>query len=343
MTREKAKQIIAKTKKDFGNKLVILGHHYQSDDIVEFSDYVGDSLELARLVTHLTQARIIIFCGVYFMAETAAILAPDKDVYIPDKEAGCPLADMANIEKVLKAWELINNFGQSVVPITYVNSTAEVKAFCGKYNGTVCTSGNAIEVFKWGLKNFGKIFFLPDRNLGKNTAYSVDIEDKFIFEWDFTKEYSETDLEKLREAKIILWKGYCPVHWPLFSVNDIKRLRSLYPDIKIVVHPECDPEVVKESDLACSTSKIITFANEQKGGAKLAIGTEYNLVNRLANKLKGKVDVIPLNTILCEDMGKITLEKLALILLDIDNSESVKVDKITSDNALISLENMLRI
>lgn len=343
MTREEAKQIIAKTKKVFGNKLVILAHHYQSDEIIEFSDYVGDSLELARQVTHLTQARIIIFCGVYFMAETAAILAPDKDVYIPDKNAGCPLADMAIIDNVLKAWEVISNLGKSVVPITYVNSTAEVKAFCGKYNGTVCTSGNATEIFKWGLKSFGKIFFLPDRSLGRNTAYSLNIEDSDIFEWDFTKKHSENDVENLRNAKIILWKGYCPVHWPVFSVNDINRLRALYPDIKIIVHPECDPEVVKASDMAGSTSRIIAFANEQKSGTKVAIGTEYNLVNRLAIKLREKVDIIPLYKTFCDDMGKVTLEKLALTLLDLDNSKNVKVDKIVSDNALISLENMLKI
>jgi quinolinate synthase len=229
------------------------------------------------------------------------------------------------------------------VPITYVNSTAEVKAFCGEYNGTVCTSGNATVIFEWGLKNFEKIFFLPDRNLGRNTAYSLNIEDKFIFEWDFTKEYSETDFEKLREAKIILWKGHCPVHWPVFSVKDVKRLRALYPDIKIIVHPEVDPETVKASDLSGSTSKIISFVNEQKDGTKVAIGTEYNLVNRLANKLRGKVDIIPLYKILCEDMGKITIEKLALTLLHLDKSKIVRVDKIISDNALISLGNMLRI
>lgn len=343
MTKNEARQVILKIKEDFGNKLVILGHHYQRDDIVELSDYVGDSLELARRVTHLKEAKIIIFCGVYFMAETAAILAPDKDVYIPDKNAGCPLADMANIDDVFEAWEVISKTGKAVVPITYVNSTGAVKSFCGQMGGTVCTSGNSQDVFRWALNNFETIFFLPDRNLGRNTAYSLNIEDSYICEWDSTKKNDLDYIKDLKNAKVILWNGYCPVHWPIFSVNDIKRLRGLYPNIKIIVHPEADPETVKASDCYGSTAKIINFAYEQKMGTKIAIGTEYNLVNRLANKLKGQVDVLPLRKIKCEDMERITIEKLASTLINLDVSEKVTVDSFIADNALVSIKNMLKI
>jgi quinolinate synthase len=327
-----------------GDRLVILGHHYQSDDVLEFADYVGDSLELARKASTIDKADVIIFCGVYFMAETAAILAPGKAVYIPDTSAGCPLADMAKIEDVTSAWKKITSIDESIIPVTYVNSSAQIKAFCGKYDGTVCTSGNAERVFAWALARKDKVFFMPDRNLGRNMANRMNIPDDAVVEWDPDQAGGGLDEEAIANSRVILWKGWCPVHWPNFSPDAVEKIRRQYPDAKIIVHPESDPDTVRASDASGSTAQIIGYVQDLKLGDRVVIGTEYNMVSRLAHSYHSIVDVLPLKEEICDDMKKITLDKLAVTLnsLDRDTYRVVVEEEIVRD-AFKALDNMLRI
>ena len=343
MKNSEAEKIITEVKKDLGTRMVILGHHYQSDEVLEFADYIGDSLELARKASTITDADMIVFCGVYFMAETASILAPGKSVYIPDSAAGCPLADMARIDDVQRAWKTISEVSDSVMPMTYVNSTADIKAFCGKNDGVVCTSGNAFEAFEWGFQKKDKIFFMPDMNLGRNTAYRMNISDDAIVEWD---PEGETILRKddIERARVILWKGWCPVHWPDFTRETVEQIRDEYPGIKVIVHPESDPDTVRASDASGSTAQIIEYLKTMKPGESLAIGTEFNMVSRMARNCRSTHRVMPLRKQLCSDMGKITLEKLALTLTSLDeDTYRVSVDDAIAKNALKALQNMLRI
>lgn len=344
MKNSDAKTIIREVKKEKGSQMVILGHHYQRDEVLEFADYIGDSLELARKASTITDADMIVFCGVYFMAETASILAPGKSVYIPDSAAGCPLADMARIDDVHQAWKRISEVSDSVMPMTYVNSTADIKAFCGKNDGVVCTSGNALEAFKWAFQRKEKIFFMPDMNLGRNTAYRMNIRDDAIVEWDPGKSDTLLAKDDIGRARVILWKGWCPVHWPDFTRETVEQIRSEYPGIKVIVHPESDPETVKASDASGSTAQIIEYLKTMKPGESLAIGTEFNMVSRMARNCRSTHRVMPLRKQLCSDMGKITLEKLALTLSRLDEDTCrVIVDDAIAENALKALQNMLRI
>lgn len=343
MTKEDATRIIMQRKRELGDKLVILGHHYQNDDIIHFADYVGDSLELARRSARIIDAQIIVFCGVYFMAETAAVLAPDKMVYIPDITAGCPLADMAQLDDVYDAFHKIIQVKSSCLPITYVNSSVEIKAFCGRNGGTVCTSGNAGKVFEWAFARSGAVFFMPDKNLGYNTAHSMGISPEEIIEWDPAQTMGGLDIKSLDRAQVIVWKGWCPVHWPDITVKHIKKLRTKYPGIKVIVHPETDPETVDASDVAGSTASILDFVKSAEPGSTIAIGTEANMVKRAAQKYKDKVQIEHVEEIFCEDMAKITIEKLARCLMNLDGSLLVKVEEDTARDARVALERMLEI
>ena len=344
MKDKQSRDLITRIKKEQGERLVILGHHYQSDDVVAFADFVGDSLELARRAATIKTADMIVFCGVYFMAETAAILAPDKAVYIPDVGAGCPLADMAKIEDVTVAWERIMRIDGSVTPVTYVNSTASIKAFCGRNGGTVCTSGNARKVFAWALEQSDKIFFMPDKNLGRNTARRMNIPDDEIVEWDPAKIDGGLDEAAIANSRVILWKGWCPVHWPKFSKDAVEKMRKEFPDAKIIVHPESDPDAVEASDESGSTAQILEYIKDFKDGERVVIGTELNMVSRAAKQYHSKVDVMPLSSQLCDDMAKITIDKLGCTLAGLhEDTYRVVVDKDIARDALIALENMLRI
>jgi quinolinate synthase len=337
MTEEHAREIIIGKKRELGSRLVILGHHYQNDSIIEFADHVGDSLELARKSASLGDVEAIIFCGVYFMAETAAILSPEKKVYIPDKSAGCPLADMADLKDVESAWREISC--RPVVPVTYVNSSALIKAFCGRYDGIVCTSGNAKKVFERALEQKGRVFFMPDMNLGRNTAYSLGIKDSEIAVWD-----PETgiDSEALKNAKVILWKGWCPVHYPVFSPSDVEKFRTENPGGKVIVHPETDPATVSASESAASTAGIIEYAETLERGGIIAVGTETNMVRRLARKNEG-IRVVPLREAYCEDMAKITLDKLAGCISDMSDEYRVRVPELIAEDARAALKRMLEV
>jgi quinolinate synthase len=344
MTDKEAKTIIAKIRVERGESLVILGHHYQRDDILAYADYVGDSLELARKASQIDSADSIVFCGVYFMAETAAILAPGRSVYIPDTSAGCPLADMARLDDVMKAWDVITRINPSVVPVTYVNSSADLKAFCGKNDGIVCTSGNARRVMEWALERAEKVFFMPDMNLGRNTARTMDIPDDEIIEWDHRISRGGVDTESIAKARVILWKGWCPVHCPRFTVEDIGRVRARYPGIKIIVHPETDPAVVRAADISGSTSRILEYLKSREEGATVAVGTEANMVFRAARDHGSRIAVVPLKEVYCEDMARITLEKLAQTLRSLGGGTGrVVVTPDTAGHAKKALDRMLRI
>jgi quinolinate synthase len=341
MTDQEARHTIIKVKQDLGERLVILGHHYQKDEIIAFADYVGDSLELARKASQIGEAEYIMLCGVYFMAETAAILAPAKSVFIPEKAAGCPLADMAAIEDVNSAWDAIRRISSRVIPVTYVNSSAELKAFCGRNEGAVCTSANAKKVVAWALGKGAKVLFMPDMNLGRNTARTMGIPEGEIATWDPAVPLKAADITR---ARMILWKGWCPVHCPEFTASDVERVRAEYPGITIMVHPETDPATVRVATSSGSTSQMLEYIATMPKGGRLAVGTEANMVLRAAKKNAGRVEIIPLKEVYCDDMAKITLPKLAVSLTGMTSGQGkVELPAAVAAEAKKALDAMLRI
>lgn len=325
---------------DVKKHALIVAHNYQNDEIVQFADITGDSLELARKSIK-SDKEMIIFCGVHFMAESADILNRGKKIVtLPNMEAGCALADMANIENLETAWNVLDGNNSQLVPVTYINSTAKIKAFCGRNGGLTCTSSNAYAVFIKYLEEGKRIFSLPDENLGTNTARELGLTREDIAVWN----WHTGTLEGNPDARAIVWKGYCPVHTP-FSVQDIERLRGKYPSIKIIVHPECIPPVAERADYVGSTSKIINTVRDGKPGDIWAIGTEINLVARLQQEHPEQT-VLPLKnfTCACSTMSRIQPEYLLW------NAESILKDTIVNritvepsiaKDALIALERML--
>jgi quinolinate synthase len=277
---------IREKRKSLGSSLVILVHHYQKPEIVQFADYVGDSLELSRIAAQKKDASYIVFCGVNFMAECARILAdPGQTVVLPDLEAGCPLADSARIDQVEEAWESLTGAcpTKKIIPITYVNSDAELKAFTGRNDGSVCTSSNAGTVFDWAVGKASKVFFFPDEHLGRNTAREKGFSAEDMIVWDPDLEDGGNTPGSIQNAKVILWKGYCHVHtW--FETEHVIRIRHEDPDAKIVAHPECPEEVIKLVDAAGSTGFIVKFVQDAPPGSRIAIATEIHLVRRLADE-----------------------------------------------------------
>ena len=337
LTDKEVDSRIFEIKSDLGDELFIPVHHYQRDEIVQFADYTGDSLELSR-VSAKTDAKYIVFCGVYFMAEIARALAPnDKVVFLPNKSAGCPLADFADIKDVEKVWNYMKK--EEFIPITYANSHIEIKAFCGENNGMVCTSSNAPKLFKWVLENKKRVFFLPDKNLGINTANSLGIKNYYVVNPDKIIE------ENLDKAEAVIWDGYCPVHYNVFNVDQIKEWRDKRPNAKIIVHPECSPEVVNLSDMSGSTAGIKRAVEESEAGSEWIIGTEFNFVNRLNNTNADKF-VAPLEKSICEDMSKIRRRDLLRTLINIENndlSEQIIIYSDISNKAKIAIEKMLEL
>lgn len=337
---------ILKAKEKLGDSLLILGHHYQRDDVVRFSDLRGDSFELSKSAAEEKKAKFIVFCGVHFMAESAAILCgKGQKVMIPDPLSGCPMAHMADLEEVEMSWEdIISVTGNSMTPITYMNSDAKIKAFCGEREGAVCTSSNAPGIFKWALEKKEKIFFFPDEHLGRNTAIKLGLGLSDIIVWDSSKDLGGNTEEEIKKAKVIVWKGYCHVH-TRFSVNDIRKLREKFPGIKVVVHPECRYEVVKESDFDGSTGYIVRTVNHAPPKSKWGIGTEINLINRLKEENRDKF-VTPLSLSLCGTMYLINTRNLLWILDGIFKGEyinEVEVPEETSRGARKALERMLAV
>lgn len=335
---------IKEIKNQLGEDLLILAHHYQRDEIVELADAVGDSLKLAQIAEKNKKAKYIVFCGVHFMAETADILSEDyQRVFLPAPTSGCPMADMADRESAEKAWDIITKeLGNSICPITYINSKAEVKAFCGVHDGTTVTSGNAEKVIKWGFSEKDKILFLPDQNLGKNTAISLGVDEKYMALYDQNTETLSYDC-KPSEVKMILWNGYCHVHHRITTKN-VEDARMANPGAKIIVHPECPHEVVKLCDGSGSTTYLIKTVENSDEGSKWIVGTEFNLVKRLKEKFTDR-DIKILDTgSICTNMNKTTVENLCENLEEIlrgDFSKQITVDEQTAKEAIMSLNTML--
>ena len=333
---------IIKIKQELGNQLVILTHHYQRKEIIDLGDHRGDSFGLSQKAAQDENAKYIVFCGVHFMAESAAILAKDhQTVQIPDMNAGCWMADMADSYLVEKAWNDVTAIvGENIVtPLVYMNSDAHIKAHCGKNNGAVCTSSNASKAFEWAFKQREKIFFFPDEHLGRNTGNHLNIPAKEMIVWDPEKPLGGNSEQDIKKAKVFLWKGYCLVH-TRFTTDDMKAMRKKFPGAKIVVHPECTQQVVKASDAVGSTSFIVKYVAQSQPGSTIIIGTEINLIKRLAMEYPDK-NILPLKDSLCPNMYKINLKNLLNCLENIGKTNIVTIDETIKKDAFIALENML--
>ncbi len=329
---------VAEVKARLGKRLTILGHYYQQDSVIAFADHEGDSFELSRFAAN-AESEFIVFCGVRFMAEAARILArPQQRVFLPDLEAGCPLADMADIERVETAWKAIAD-KNDIVPIAYMNSDAEVKAFCGEKGGLICTSSSASKAFSWARSQGKRIFFLPDENLGRNTACSMGLPGESIRTWDPLAPSYAKQAEGMKTASLIVWKGHCHVH-TAFTPEQVKEMRSQYPGCTIAVHPECSPEVVRLSDHSGSTSLLKRLAEEAAPGSTVVIGTEINFVNRLAARFPEK-RILPLARSLCPNMFRTSLADLALTLEHLGEVNEIQVRPQILEPARVALERML--
>jgi len=341
---------IREAKAALGRSLVILGHHYQRDDVIQFADFRGDSLKLSREAANSLDARYIVFCGVHFMAETAAILAqPDQVVLLPDREAGCFLADMAEREDVERAWDELGqvmDVEREVMPVTYVNSAAELKAFCGQHGGSVCTSSNAPQVLSWALTQRRRVLFFPDQHLGRNTAKRAGIPLQEMLLWDPRSPFGGHDGEALRQARVYLWQGWCDVH-QRFLPEHVVSWRGREPGVRVIVHPECRMEVVDLADEAGSTAYIVRRVEESPPGTKWVIGTEFNLVNRLKDEHPEQfIASLSPEPSYCETMNLITVEKLTRVLEGLLDGEIVNPVVVPPDvarSARVALERMLEV
>ena len=344
-TTEELHQRATQAKALLGDRLYILGHHYQKDEVIAYADVTGDSLQLSQIAAQQT-ADYIVFCGVHFMAETADILSTDEQaVILPDMRAGCSMADMANIDQTERAWiELQQLFGDTIVPLTYVNSTAAIKAFVGRNGGATVTSSNAEEMVEWALTQKMRMLFLPDQHLGRNTAVKLGIPLEQMAIWDPIKQKLELQCA-LEEVRVILWKGHCSVHMN-FLPKHVQHLREKEPDRNILVHPECTYDVVSASDYAGSTKYIIDMIAASEVGSKWAIGTEMNLVNRLIATYPDR-DIVSLNPFMCPclTMNRIDLPHLTWALEELLKGRVINqivVDSKTAAEAKMALEKMLR-
>jgi quinolinate synthase len=346
MSREELEARVREVKQNLGSLLFIPGHHYQKDEVIQFADATGDSLKLAQVSAENTKAEYIVFCGVHFMAETADILTSEKQkVFLPDMRAGCSMADMADLPQTERAWEKLQNlFGDTILPLTYINSTAAIKAFVGVHGGATVTSSNALEKVKWALKQKERILFLPDQHLGRNTAYDLGVGLDEMAVWNPLTDSLEYEGDNSK-VKVILWKGHCSVH-ENFTIQNVIDTRSQYPDMKIIVHPECCREVVGLADLAGSTSYIIQTIEKAEPGSAWAIGTEMNLVNRLIKAHPDK-QIISLNPHMCPclTMNRIDLPHLVWCLDMIEAGQEDQVIKVSPEvaaNAKLALDRMLQ-
>ena len=337
-------------KEKLGDKVFVLGHHYQRDEVIQFADVTGDSFKLARDAAARPEAEYIVFCGVHFMAESADILTgDDQKVVLPDLAAGCSMADMATAEQVAECWDVLTEAGiaERVVPVSYMNSSADIKAFTGKHGGTICTSSNAERALDWAFEQGEKVLFLPDQHLGRNTAVrdlGLSLDDCVLY--NPHKPNGGLTVEQLRAAKMILWRGHCSVHGR-FSLESVEDVRARIPGVSVLVHPECKHEVVSAADYVGSTEYIIKALEAAPAGSKWAIGTELNLVRRLANRFapEGKEIVFLDKTVcFCSTMNRIDLPHLVWTLESLAEGNLVnriEVDKETEAFAKLALERML--
>ena len=329
-----------------GRDVVILGHHYQRDEVVKFADFRGDSLKLSFQASQ-AEARYIVFCGVHFMAESADILRREHQVVVlPDLNAGCSMADMADIGQVEACWSELSTLldSRKIIPVTYMNSTAAIKAFTGEQGGSVCTSSNAAGVMKWAFEKGEKVLFLPDEHLGRNTGYRMGIPLDQMIVWDPYEEFGGNTPEAIHNARVILWKGYCSVH-QRFTPQQVERVRREHPGIRVIVHPECRFEVAEAADQIGSTEGIIKAIQASPAGTEWAVGTEIHLVNRLGKELKDhKVISLDPSVCVCTTMFRITPQHLLWALENLGEGNVVNrisVDERTRHHARLALDRML--
>ena len=351
---------IRAVKEKLGSQLLILGHHYQQDEVIQFADLTGDSYQLSQMAAASTDCRTIVFCGVHFMAETADILAnrPEKlqqrhgqrvTVILPDMAAGCSMADMAEIDQVESAWEQLGEVldTDDITPVTYINSAASLKAFCGRHGGIVCTSSNAPAVLEWAFQRGSRVLFFPDQHLGRNTALKMDITNAQMPVWDpFAEDLGGNTESALAASRVILWKGHCSVH-QMFTAAHVHQFREKIPGIKILVHPECPQEVNDLADVSGSTGTIIRTVEQSPAGTKWAIGTELHLVNRLKDQHpEQEIHFLSPVVCMCATMYRIDLAHLCWSLENLAADRLVNVIEVDEDTtkwSLIALERMLEV
>lgn len=335
-------------KRKLAESTLILGHHYQRDEVIEFADITGDSFKLARAAAERSRFENIVFCGVHFMAESADILtSPNQRVVLPDLAAGCSMADMAAENQVKLAWKALEKLGvaKQTIPITYMNSSAAIKAFTGENGGSICTSSNAERAMRWAFEKGEKVFFLPDQHLGRNTAVlrlGLNLDDCVL--WNPWKPNGGLSDDQIRRAKVILWRGHCSVHGR-FSIENVTEVRNRIPGVKILVHPECQHEVVKAADVIGSTESIISTVNQSPPGSAWAIGTELNLVKRLALLNPDKqITFLDKTICYCSTMNRIDLPHLVWALETLARGEivnQIRVPENIARDAKVALERML--
>lgn len=337
-----------KARAQLGSRAMILGHHYQRDEVIQFADLRGDSFKLAQAAAERSDAQYIFFCGVHFMAESADILtSPAQQVILPDLAAGCSMADMAAANQVDDAWKVMQEIGiaTKTIPVTYMNSTAAIKSFTGENGGTICTSSNAERAMRWAFEKGEKVFFLPDQHLGRNTAVlklGLKLEDCAL--WNPWKPRGGLSDQELKSARVILWRGHCSVHGR-FSLKNVEEVRERIADVKVLVHPECQHDVVKSADVVGSTEMIIKTVKESPSGSSWAVGTELNLVKRLATENPDKkVYFLDKTVCYCSTMNRIDLPHLVWALESVVNGKvvnEIKVEEKVAHHARVALERML--
>ncbi len=342
---------IAAARRALGKTTILLGHHYQRDEVIRFADFTGDSYKLSKAAAE-TDANYIIFCGVHFMAESADVLGHDgQQVILPDLNAGCSMADMAEIGHVEECWDTLLDSGvaeKEILPITYMNSSAAIKAFCGERGGLVCTSSNAQKAFEWAFARAKKVLFLPDQHLGRNTGHAMGIPLTEMVVYDPWQIGGGITPERLRAAKVVLWKGHCSVH-QRFLPEHVERVRARYPGIQVIVHPECRLEVCEKADAMGSTERLIKIVKDAPEGSSFAIGTEIHLVNRLAKEFAGqgkKIVTLDDTGCLCTTMYRISPQHLAWALENLVEGRVVNRIQVRDDVkywARVALDRMLEI
>jgi len=340
---------ILRAREILGERLVILGHHYQRDEVFRHANFTGDSLKLSRQAAS-SKADYIVFCGVHFMAEVADILSrPDQVSILPDLSAGCSMADMANLQNVERAWQELSEIldaEETITPVTYINSAADLKGFCGEHGGIVCTSTNARHVLDWSFQQREKVLFFPDQHLGRNTGFTMGIPLDEMVVWDFDKPQGGLTVEEIQNAKIILWKGFCSVH-QMFQPEQIDNFKQKYPETKVISHPESPFEVCQKSDYIGSTEYIINTIANAEANTRWLVATELNLVNRLHDQYKheGKnVHFMSPNVCMCSTMFRIDPQHLAWVLENLVDGHVVNQVSVPADvaeNARLALDRML--
>jgi quinolinate synthase len=342
---------ILAAREKLGRRCVILGHHYQRDEVFRHADFTGDSLKLSRLAAQ-SEAEYIVFCGVHFMAEAADILSrPEQISILPDLAAGCSMADMANLVNVERCWRELAQVlepDEAITPVTYINSAADLKAFCGRHEGIVCTSSNARKILEWSFARKEKVLFFPDQHLGRNTGYRMGVPLEEMVLWDFAQPMGGLSEEEIRRAKIILWKGFCSVH-QMFQPQHIDRFKERFPDALVISHPEASFEVCEKSDYIGSTENILKIIREAAPNTRWLVGTELNLVNRLHEEVKSQgknVHFMSPTICMCSTMFRTDPQHLLWVLENLAEGwvvNRVKVEEETARAARLALDNMLSV